>query len=311
MNSPGWLFSAGPSEGSTHIACGRIPATTADPGVARIADSDPRRAQSNGTAHKVHPAVVGDQSPVEKVHRRRAEKTGNKAVRRAIVNIKRRRDLLNPPGRQHNHAIAERQRLRLIVSDEERGRPPPPMGFQQVRLKLFDERLIEVSQRLVEQIARCLADQHSPKRYAPPLAAGNCRRLTIQERGDRELLGGSLHTALDLASRPLAKAERKGEILSHAQMRIECRVLEGHRYVAPPRRKIVDQPLADADHTRSRMFEPRYDPQQRRFTGSRRSDHHDKLAVGHVERKPIERLHAAGEDLRQVVDEQPRQGDWE
>src|SRR5438067_1207061 len=56
-------------------------------------------------------------APIEKVHRRAADESGDKTIRRLAIEIERRVDLLNFSEIEHDDAVAEGHRFDLIVSD--------------------------------------------------------------------------------------------------------------------------------------------------------------------------------------------------
>jgi hypothetical protein len=120
-------------------------------------------------------------------------------------------------------------------------------------------------------------------RDALALAARKLARVAIEERREREDLGGAADLLVDRRLVLLRQHQREGEVLAHRHVRIERVVLEHHRDVALFRRNVVDAALADADLARADLLEARDHAQQRRLAASRRADQHGERAVGDVD----------------------------
>src|SRR5262249_16881974 len=74
----------------------------------------------------------------------------------------------------------------------------------------------------------------------------------------------------DLRTADAPGAQAEGEVLENAQVRIQGRLLEDHRYVALARGHAVDAPARDPDLAIRRRLQPRHQPQERALAGARR-----------------------------------------
>ena len=118
----------------------------------------PRRpAVSPGTRMRI-PSILSPQRAVgllhrdgSKIHRRRPEKTGDKAIGRLVVELERLADLLHQPVAHHDHAVAQGHRLDLVVGHVDRGSAEPVVQFFELDPHLHPQFGVKVRQRLVEQ----------------------------------------------------------------------------------------------------------------------------------------------------------------
>ena len=99
-------------------------------------------AQPNRAGDEIQVFIFSLDPAVQEVHRRRAEEAGDESVRRTIVNLQRRADLLQFARREHGDAVAQQQRVVLIVRDAERRRRPAAVDFQQIEANLFPQRAV-------------------------------------------------------------------------------------------------------------------------------------------------------------------------
>ena len=105
-------------------------------------------------------------------HIGRADEAGDEAACRALVNLGRRADLLDLAGAHHGDAVGERQRLVLIVGDDDKTGFQPPLNILELELRLLAQLAVERGERLVEQQQRRPRRQRAGERDALPLAAG-------------------------------------------------------------------------------------------------------------------------------------------
>ena len=89
-----------------------------------------RDAQPNRSRDEAQAFMIALDSPLQKMHRRRAEEGRDESVRGRIVNFQRRANLLQFACRENGDAMAEQQRVVLIVRDAERRRRPAAVDFQ-------------------------------------------------------------------------------------------------------------------------------------------------------------------------------------
>ena len=207
----------------------------------------------------------------------------DEAVRRPLVDVHRRVDLLDDAVVHEHDPLAERHRFDLVVRDVDDRRLEPLVEPGDFGPHLHAELGVEIRQRLVEQKHLRLADDRPAERDALPLAAGELARSAVEQRFDREDLGRFADAAFDLRPRRAAHLQAERHVLLHRHVRVEGVVLEHHGDVAVAGRDVVHEPVADVDLAAGDFLEPGDHPQRRRFAAARRADQHDELAVGDLE----------------------------
>ena len=115
--------------------------------------------------------------PADAVHR--ADELGHERRRRVAVDVLRGVDLLEPAGVHHADAVGDRQRLGLVVGDEQRGDPEPLLDAADLAAQLVADARVERRERLVEQQHGRLDRQRAGDRDALLLAAGELVRVAV------------------------------------------------------------------------------------------------------------------------------------
>ena len=132
----------------------------------------------------------------EEVHRRRAEEAGDEPVRRPLVDLDRRADLLDDAVLEHDDLIGERHRLDLIVRDVHRGRVRLAVDARDLAPHVAAQLRVEVRQRLVEQEHLGLAHDRAADRDALALAARQRLGPALEVRSSRPRLAATAVDAL-------------------------------------------------------------------------------------------------------------------
>ena len=185
---------------------------------------------------------------LEHVHRRAADEAADEEVDRVVVQLLRRRHLLQLALAHHGDAVAHRHRLDLVVRDVDRGHAEVVLEPADLRAHLHAQLGVEVRERLVHQERLRLAHDRAAHRDPLALAAGERARLALEERSRaRAMRAASLTRLVDLVLRHLLDLQAEGDVLVDDQVRVERVALEHHRDVAVARRDVVDDALADAD----------------------------------------------------------------
>ena len=155
-------------------------------------------------------------------------KPGDEAVRRAVVELERRADLLDHPAVQHHDAVGHGHRLGLVVGDVDHG--GVELGVEPAELDphLRAERGVEVGERLVEEEDLGRAGDGAADGDALLLAAGELLRALVEVLADAQDRGGARHRGVDLGLRPAGHLEREAHVLAHGHVRVERVVLEHH-----------------------------------------------------------------------------------
>ena len=132
-------------------------------------------------------------------------------------------------------AVAHRHRLDLVVRDVDRRHAEVVLQPRDLRAHLHAQLGVEVGERLVHQEGLRLAHDRAAHRHALALAAREVARLAIEQRLEVEDARGVRDALLDLVLRHLLDAQAEGDVLVHAEVRVERVALEHHRDVAVAR----------------------------------------------------------------------------
>ena len=201
-------------------------------------------------------AVFLEQDAVEEVHRRGAQKAGDEAVERFVVDVQRRVALLDEAVGHNDDAVAEGHRLFLVVGDVDRGGLEPVVQALEFGASGDAELGVEVGQRLVEQEGRGVADDGPPQRDALALAAREGLGLAVEQLRDAQDFRGVADALVDVLFLEAAQLQAERHVLVHRHVRVQGVVLEDHRDVAVLGRHVVDDALADADRAAGDLLEP-------------------------------------------------------
>src|SRR5690606_12872615 len=182
--------------------------------------------------------------------------------------LSRRSDLPDLARREDDDAIAERERLVVLMGDEDR-----PSRQRIVRAAdLIGEsralRRVEARERLVEkEVARALRERAS-ERHPAPLAARKERGAAFDQVADPEAL---CYVPGSLARRGLsfaARAQPERDLVEDAKVRLERRILEDHRDPSITGRDRFRGPAIDHDFAGRGDLEPGEEPQERRLSAA-------------------------------------------
>jgi hypothetical protein len=110
-----------------------------------------------------------------------ADKIRHILARRLGEDRMRRLKLLDPSAPHDRQPIRQRQRLGLIMRDENRCKTKPRMQFVQLATHLLAQLRVQITERLIEQ--HQIRPRHQParQRHTLLLPAGELRRITIQQ----------------------------------------------------------------------------------------------------------------------------------
>ena len=113
-------------------------------------------------------------------------KSATNVVAGAHVELARGVDLLDAALVEDGDAVGHRQRLVLVVGDEDEGDAELALQLLQLALHLLAQLQVERAQRLVEQQHAGLVDQRARQGHALALAAGQLHRVAraIAAEGD-------------------------------------------------------------------------------------------------------------------------------
>ena len=203
---------------------------------------------------------------LDEVHRRAADEAADEEVDRAVVELLRRRDLLQLALAHDGDAVAHRHRLDLVVRDVDRRHAEVALEPRDLRAHLHAQLRVEVRERLVHQERLRLAHDRAAHRDALALAAGERARLalrgTARGRGPARRPGRARSIS---AFGTFLQPQAEGDVVVDGQVRVERVALEDHGDVAVARRDVVDDAVADPEHALGDVLEPGDHAQRRRL----------------------------------------------
>ena len=132
-----------------------------------------------------------------------------------MIEVLRRRDLLDHAAVHDHDAVGERHRLDLVVGDVDRGGLHQLMHALDLGAHLHAQLGVEVRQRLVEQEHFRIAHDGAAHRDALALAAGERLRLAVEQLGDVEDARGMIDALLDLVLGEFAQLQPERHVLEH------------------------------------------------------------------------------------------------
>ena len=180
--------------------------------------------------------------------------------------------LADPAAVDYRDAIGQRERLVLVVGDEERCRPGLPEHAAHVLAQARPQARVERRERLVQQHERRRYGESPGKGDALLLASRKLVReapLEAAQPDHFQQLGHPFAT-------PLASRQAEPDILHHRQVREQAPVLRHETDPAPIRRNVVisvvDELTAKLHGTAVGAFEACDHSEQRRLTAARRPE---------------------------------------
>ena len=247
----------------------------------------PRRCRRHA-AEARRPAVTGDGQRAaarrrvvrEKVHRRLADELRDEEVRRMLVELVRRRQLLQDAGVHHGDAVGHRHGLGLVVGDQHAGDAGVLLEPLDLGAELHLVVAVEMAQRLVEEDDRRLPHQRAPDGDPLLRPAAELAHADVRQRVEPEERQHVVDRAPDLRPRAATDLQRERDVLGDREVRIERVVLEDHRDVALRGVERADRPVAEVDLARADVLDAGDHLQRRRLAAARRSEQRQQLAVG-------------------------------
>ena len=231
------------------------------PGWSSTRTSKPSRASRTTSAGSRALAGVLEHLDVVRAHEpvadlgHRADERHHELVRRAVVDLVRRRGLLHAALVDDHDLLGDLQRLLLVVRDEDRRHVDLVVEAAQPRAQLLADAGVERAERLVEQQHLRLDGQRAGERHPLALAAGELARVALAEVAEADEVQQLLHAGLDLVLRALLDGQAEADVVGHRHVLERGVVLEDEADLAALRRVVGD--LLAADHARCRRPAPR------------------------------------------------------
>ena len=217
------------------------------------------------------------------------DERGHERCRGLAIDDLRRRALLDPSAHHHRHAVAERERLVLVVGDEDRRGAGGAEDLADVATKLCPQGGVEVRERLVEQHDVRPRRERPSERHPLLHAARQLIRHVgsgVDEVDQLEQLANP-DLAVGVVAQPIP------DVVADRQVREEREVLEHHP--DPPSlgrhgsSRAGHAAAADRDRSGVGRFEAGDQTEHRRFAAARRAEHGQHLRGHDVEVEAIHR----------------------
>ena len=241
----------------------------------------------------------------------RADELRRKQRGGAVVEVLGSADLLEPSGVHQPHAGRDRQRLVLVVGDQDEGGAELGLDAQEFLPDLMAHVAVEGRHRLVEEERPRAADQRPADSHPLLLPAGKLRRVAPLEPGEADERQHLADPPVDLGGgRPRLPVGRqpKAEVLGDGQMREQRVALEDDVERTVLGREAGDVAPGHQDPPGVGHFESGQHPEQGGLAASRGADEAEERAARQSQRDVVDRDdgaialgHALDDDVRGMV----------
>ncbi len=215
-------------------------------------------------------------------------------------------DLLDARVVHDDDPIRHRERLFLVVRDVDEHQPELALEVAELDPHAQLEQAVEVAERLVEQQRLGLRHQHAGEGDTLLLPTRQGARLAVGERFQADHLEGSHRLLPPLLLPDPVHLQPELDVLERRPVREEREVLEDRRRGPLVRRQVDERLAVEEDLALGRELVTADHPQRRRLPAARRAEQDDVLAVVDVQVDVVDGDRAAGEDLRQSDEVEPR-----
>ena len=144
---------------------------------------------------------------------------------------------------------------------------------------------IQVGQRLVHQKSPGLTHDGAADGHPLLLPAGQLARTAVQKVLDVQHFGGLVHPPGNLVLGHLAHRQRKGHVVVHAHLRIQCVVLEHHGQIPLTGLGVIAQLVAYPQFAFADLLQPGNHAQGGGLAAAGRAHKYDELAIVDVQRE--------------------------
>ena len=229
--------------------------------------SRPRRFAGVQETDTLWPDHQAASIPVDDV--RHTDEAGDEFVRRVLVEVDWRPQLLDAPSGEDSDPIAHRQGLILVVGDVDEGDAQLALDSLELNLHLLPQFQIERTQRFIEKEHFRLVDDGPGQGDPLPLAAGQLVGVAVAEAGKSDQGESRRHPPATILARDVAHLQAVFDVRGHRHVREEGVVLEhgvGRPRVGRHRGHIFS---AELDPAGIRTLETGDEAQQRSLAGPR------------------------------------------
>ena len=250
-----------------------------------------RRAREDGkpSPQHVHGARTAlDRDPVAQPDELAHERRGRRGVQ-----LRRGGDLVEPAGVHDTHPVGDRQRLLLVVGDEEGGGADVDLDPADLVAQLHPDLGVEGGQRLVEQQHGGLDRERPGQRDPLLLATGELVGVAVLLGAETDQVEHVAGPRPALGARPAPQLEPEGHVVEHRQVGEQAVGLEDHPHVALVRGHPGEVLATDADRPGIRLLQAREDAERGGLAAARGPQEHDELTGVQVQVEPVEGVHVA------------------
>ena len=246
--------------------------------------------------HRLERAVrrLGEELDVVRTDERSADlvrvahEAHDELVRRMVVELAGRADLLEPPLVHDRDLVGDLHRLLLVVRHEHRRDVDDVVEAGEPLPELCPDACVERAERLVEEEHLGLRRERACEAHALALAAGELGRVALPEALELHEMEELLDALADLCLRPLPHLEPERDVVRHGHVLEGRVVLEDEADPALLRRELGRVVPGDEDLPAVRRLEPGDDPEQRGLPGAARPEKRGQRSARHLERDVVD-----------------------
>ena len=227
---------------------------------------------------------------IKEVHLRRSDESCREQVRRLVVQILRRIDLLHNTILHDDDSGTKGHSLRLVMRDIDDGCTQSLMQLGDLGSHLDTKLCIQVGERLIHQEDLRVTDNCTSHCDTLSLSAGKSLRLSVKQLLKVKDLCSISDLSVDLILRHLSQLQRECHVVINGHMRIQSIALEDHCDITILRLDIVHDLAVDLQRTGRDFLKPCNHTKRRRLSASGWSDEDDKFLVGDIKIKILHSL---------------------
>ena len=228
---------------------------------------------------EVETVFLLNETTVDEVHLRSADKACNEDVARIVVEMLRSINLLDEAVLHNNDTGSHRHCLDLVVGNVDEGGADSLVKLGQLGSHRSTELCVEVGKRLVKKEYLGVTNDCTTECNTLLLTTGESLRLTVEKVGDVEDTSSLFNAALDLFLRGLVQLQTEGHILEYGHVRIQSVVLEYHRDLTVLRSNVVNELVFDEELAFADFLKTCDHTQGRGLTTTGRTYEYDKFLV--------------------------------
>src|SRR5438309_7708866 len=158
-------------------------------------------------------------------------------------------------------AVTPSYRLDLFGRDVEKRRSESALELPQLDPHIPPKFGVQAGEWLVEEKQFGVPDYGSAERDPLLLAARELARQALEEGDQSDNFGRPIDALLDVRLVNTLQPQAEGHVVEHGHVRVERIRLEHHRHIAITGRHVVDDRLADLDHSLGHVLGSREHPE--------------------------------------------------